>query len=109
MKRNQVLFAMALFVLASVLIAQGSLPAAADPGRGAPDAGYEMAWYTVDGGGATFSAGGVYSLGGTIGQPDPGLLAGGDYNLGGGFWGGGAPAEGLHRIYLPLVMRNYSP
>ena len=27
-------------------------------------------WWTVDGGGATYSTGGSYSLGGTIGQPD---------------------------------------
>lgn len=37
-----------------------------------------------------FSTGGGYSPGGTIGQPDPGLLIGGDYALRGGFWHGGA-------------------
>lgn len=43
-------------------------------------------WYTIDGGGHTFSAGGSLSLGGTIGQPDAGVLAGGGYALFGGFW-----------------------
>ena len=33
-------------------------------------AGYTLDWWTVDSGGDT-SSGGSYSLGGTIGQPDP--------------------------------------
>ena len=33
--------------------------------------------------------GGTYALDGTTGQPDAGLLTGGVYRLGGGFWGGG--------------------
>lgn len=64
---------------------------------------YDLTWSTVDGGGATFSTGGDYTLGGTTGQPDAGLLTGGDYALVGGFWGGAAPQ---YRIYLPLVLRN---
>jgi len=69
---------------------------------------YDLSWSTVDGGGGTFSTGGVYSLGGTAGQPDAGLLTGGVYSLGGGFSGGGAvaaPPENV--IYLPLVVRNH--
>jgi hypothetical protein len=66
--------------------------------------GYDLSWWTADGGGETFSTGGNYSLGGTIGQPDAGLLAGPGYTLAGGFWSGaGQP----YRVYLPLVMRNY--
>ena len=49
------------------------------------------------------SAGGGYSLGGTIGQPDAGLLTGNGYTLVGGFWAGGAVQ---YTIYLPLVIRN---
>ena len=49
---------------------------------------YFLDWYTVDGGGYTMSAGSPYRLGGTAGQPDAGLLAGGAYRLAGGFWGG---------------------
>ena len=65
--------------------------------------GYDLTWNTVDGGGYTFSTGGGYSLGGTAGQPDAGVLSGGGYTLSGGFWGGGAARYG---IYLPLVLRN---
>jgi hypothetical protein len=48
-----------------------------------------IAWHSVDGGGRTFSTGAGWSLGGTIGQPDAGLLSGGSYLLRGGFWRGG--------------------
>ena len=47
---------------------------------------YAIGWSTIDGGGVSESAGGVYTLGGTIGQPDAGSLAGGNYALRGGFW-----------------------
>jgi hypothetical protein len=66
---------------------------------------YDLSWWTADGGGATFSSGGGYALGGTIGQPDAGLLSGGDYTLGGGFWRGGAVTPGFE-VYLPLVLRG---
>lgn len=52
----------------------------------AQSGGYNISWWTVDGGGETFSTGGAYRLGGTIGQPDAGELSGGSYTLYGGFW-----------------------
>jgi hypothetical protein len=66
---------------------------------------YDLTWSTVDGGGYTFSLGGGYALGGTMGQPDAGVLTGGPYTLGGGFWGGGALAQG-YELFLPLVLRD---
>ena len=67
-------------------------------------AGYDLSWWTADGGGGT-SSGGNYSLSGTIGQPDAGpVLSGPGYQLSGGFWpGSGGGAEKI--IYLPLVVR----
>jgi hypothetical protein len=47
---------------------------------------YSIDWHKVAGGGGT-STGGVYSVSGTIGQPDAGVLSGGNYSLVGGFWG----------------------
>jgi hypothetical protein len=47
---------------------------------------YSIDWYSIDGGGGT-STGGVYTLSGTIGQPDAGRLTGASYALEGGFWG----------------------
>ena len=73
-------------------------------GVAAAQGGYDLSWWTADGGGETFSAGGNYSLAGTIGQPDAGLLIGPGYTLAGGFWSGaGQP----YCVYLPLVVRNY--
>lgn len=46
---------------------------------------YSIDWSTVDGGGGT-SAGGIYAVTGTIGQPDAGTMSGGNYTLQGGFW-----------------------
>jgi hypothetical protein len=47
---------------------------------------FVLTWYSVDGGGGA-STGGVYSVRGTMGQPDAGRLAGGACSLMGGFWG----------------------
>jgi hypothetical protein len=47
---------------------------------------YSIDWFTIDGGGGT-STGGVYSVSGTIGQPDAGRMTGGTFTLDGGFWG----------------------
>jgi hypothetical protein len=47
---------------------------------------YAIDWHTIDGGGGT-STGGVYSVSGTIGQPDAGAMRGGSYSIEGGFWG----------------------
>ncbi len=47
---------------------------------------YSIDWHTIDGGGGT-SAGGVFSVSGTVGQPDAGgPLSGGVYSLTGGYW-----------------------
>jgi hypothetical protein len=46
---------------------------------------YSIDWCTTDGGGGT-STGGVYSVSGTIGQPDAGTMSGGNFTLDGGFW-----------------------
>jgi len=56
--------------------------------------GYTLDWWTVDGGGAMWGAGGGFELSGTIGQPDAGTaLTGGGFELVGGFWpGAAAPA-----------------
>jgi hypothetical protein len=63
--------------------------------------GYAIDWWTVDSGGGS-SSGGRYGLSGTIGQPDAGEMAGGDYTLSGGFW---VEVQPGYVVYLPLVMR----
>ena len=65
-----------LFAVAAALL----LPA------GALAQSYNIDWYKVAGGGGT-STGGVYTVTGTIGQPDASAaMTGGNYSLTGGFW-----------------------
>jgi hypothetical protein len=49
----------------------------------------DLSWNTIDGGGG-ISTGGALKLSGTIGQPDAGVMSGGGYEIGGGFWPGAA-------------------
>jgi hypothetical protein len=63
--------------------------------------GYDPTWSTIDGGGGE-SVGSDYSLVGTLGQPDAGMLSGGGYTLNGGFWGSALSQYG---VYLPLMIR----
>jgi len=46
---------------------------------------YSIDWYTIDGGGGTSSSS-TYTISGTIGQHDAGLLIGPTYTVQGGFW-----------------------
>ena len=96
--RRTTWFVIGLVLLVLIGLAVRGLPVAAQQ----PEQTYTLDWWTVDGGGATFSTGGGYSLGSTAGQPDAGLLSDGTYTLGGGFWKGGALAAIGYRIFLPL-------
>jgi len=65
--------------------------------------GYDLSWYTLDGGGTTSAQGGGYALNGTIGQPDAGVhTGGGGYAVSGGFW---TSAPSQSKLYLPLIRR----
>ncbi len=71
--------------------------------------GYDLSWWTVDGGGGE-SSGGGYTLVGTGGQPDAGvLMSGGSYTLAGGFWGAGGLVQSPegNPIYLPIVLKEH--
>lgn len=69
-------------------------------------ANYDMPWWTIDGGGGT-STSDTFSVSGTIGQPDAGLIAGGTYLVSGGFWNNEGALQGfLYSAYLPTVMNN---
>jgi hypothetical protein len=60
-------------------------PFTTPPANAQSGGGYDLSWHTIDGGGGT-STGGVYSVSGTIGQPDASTMSGGNYTLQGGFW-----------------------
>ena len=53
---------------------------------------YSINWFTIAGGGGT-STGGVFTVSGTLGQPDAGASSGGNFSLLGGFWGAVIPAQ----------------
>jgi hypothetical protein len=94
---NKKQLGIALIVLAALLLLTGAAWAAAP-------AAYTLDWWTVDGGGGTWSdAGGQYALNGTVGQPDAGVWGNDGYTLTGGFWVSG---EGQCSVYLPLVLKD---
>jgi hypothetical protein len=79
------------------LIILGGAVAALIAGNAAAQSGgpFTLTSSTIDGGGVTHSAGGSFSLAGTVGQPDAGVLRGGAFTLEGGFW------HGLTLVQLP--------
>ena len=72
---------MKLSVLITLAVLAGGNLARAQSGGG-----FDLTWSTIDGGGGT-STGGVFSVSGTIGQPDAGVMSSGSFQLTGGFWG----------------------
>jgi hypothetical protein len=84
-----------------ILAAFAFLALNARVGYAAPRNGYEISWYTIDGGGAQDLSGGTYTLSGTVGQFDAGSQSGGSYTLNGGYW---VELFG-YRLYLPLILR----
>ena len=81
-------------VAAGLLMGLVAVSIAAD--RPGPQRGdLTIEWWTVDGGGGMDTAGGAFTLSGTIGQLDAGdpvTMTGSTLSLTGGFWAGVAPA-----------------
>jgi hypothetical protein len=91
---------MSVWLLMGVLLLAGFDLALAQGG------GFDLTWFTVDGGGASGLSGGGFTLSGTAGQPEAGATSGGGYALVGGFWAGlAARPEPDSYLYLPLVLR----
>jgi len=90
--------------LYAVLIALGLVLIVSAAALAATEAGYDLTWWTVDGGGGNASGGG-YSLSGAIGQPDSGVMSGGSYELSGGFWNQTVSGALSTIVYLPLLTR----
>ena len=99
---NLTLVLVAISVLLIVSLAradQSAAPAAVSPASAGGS--YVLDWYTIDSGGGS-SGNGSLTLGGTIGQPDAAISAGGSYTLAGGFWPGTAVD---YRVSLPHIQR----
>ena len=77
---------------------------------------YTIDWHTIDGGGGS-STGGVYSVSGTIGQPDASVtpMTGEAYSVTGGFWAlyavqvPGAPTLTILPAGAGLAMISWTP
>lgn len=91
---------LALAAIGILLLAAGSIGLASDDLAES----LTISWWTADGGGGD-SAGGSYSLRGTIGQSDAGRASGGDYALIGGFWSAMPLEQGPSTLYMPIVTR----
>ena len=65
---------------AAALCAMGIAVLAGEP--------FDLSWNSIDGGGVMHSTSddGFFVLSGTIGQPDAGVMTGGNFKLNGGFW-----------------------
>jgi hypothetical protein len=102
-KRTVAIFA-AIILLFIVVLFLGRSLSAQSGGQ------YDLSWSTISGGGETSSMGGQYVLGATIGQTGAGGMAGGNYQLEGGFWHcfllafPGCSIEGPQpSLYLPII------
>ena len=88
-----------LLVFTLLLPTFGSVPAYGD---------YAVNWCTVDGGGgkATVSRNDTWTVRGTAGQPDAGLLQAGSYVVSGGFWSRVPGAPLAHPDYPHHCRKN---
>jgi hypothetical protein len=93
------LAALLVLLLMSVVAAKNSRPITA------PQADYDLSWWTVDGGGGTLTNS-TYSLSGTVGQAEAGAaLENNGYTLVGGYWYGAGKEVQRYELYLPSVIR----
>ena len=70
------------------------------------NAQFTLDWFTLDGGGGA-SAGGGFTLTGTIGQPDAAASSGGGYSVQGGFWSASlAPFTNSPALRIELTGAN---
>ena len=77
---------------------------------------FTIDWFTIDGGGGT-STGGVFTVSGTIGQPDAGgPMTGPNFSLTGGFWAlpigvstPGGPTLNIARAAPGLATISWNP
>jgi hypothetical protein len=89
-----------ILLMAGMLVAFTNLPA------------YAIRWSTIGGGGGAVQSA-HYRLGGTVGQAVIGASSSSNYRLGAGYWYGNLEAAVIptpsHWIYLPTVMKNFTP
>ena len=80
MKQRHINTTLFMVVLLLAMGAAFAVPAPSSEGES-----FSISWHTVDGGGGV-STGAAYTLAGTIGQPDAGMMSGDTFELTGGYW-----------------------
>lgn len=101
---NRIIFLLSISMFLSALLFTGVAWANPDT--------FAVSWWTVDNGGAMHSAGGSFTVSGTVGQPDASNRGpnnshkGGSYAVAGGFWQSQTNAV-IYRVYLPIVWGRY--
>jgi hypothetical protein len=65
---------------------------------------FDFSWHVLAGGGGQ-AAGTTYAINCTVGQGTVGWTASDSYGAGVGYWYG---AAGRYRVFLPLILRDYS-
>lgn len=75
-------------------------------------ASYAINWDVIGGGGGPMSSA-SYAVNSTVGQAAIGASSSASYCLGAGYWYGMAapapPPPPVHRIFLPIILKNYAP
>jgi len=93
------------FILALIWLGFGFGDSLTSNANAATATGFEVSWWTVDGGGGV-SSGGGFEVTGTIGQPDAtARLAAGCWSIEPGFWGAYAAVQmpGTPELHLRLI------
>ena len=90
---------MVILILAGLLLIALGAPVAL------AQSGFDLSWWTVDGGGAANLSQGGFSLSGTAGQPDAAALQGGGYTLSGGFWPAVSVSVTTTKTFLPMTFK----
>lgn len=96
---------MRMILLIILLLGVVALIAWQDAPASLAEGGYRLTMGTTAPGGT--AVGGSYTMNTAVGQAEAGLQSGGNYGLGGGFWGGGpvTDAPPTSALFLPVLIR----
>jgi hypothetical protein len=94
-----------VILLVLLLLGMAAIFAAQDTPGSLAEGGYSLVLGTTAPGGT--AVGGGYTMDMTVGQAEAGIQTGGDYGLGGGFWGGGPLTETspVSNLFLPVLIK----
>jgi hypothetical protein len=94
-----------VILLVLLLLGMAAIFAVQETPDSLAEGGYRLTLGTTAPGGT--AVGGSYTMHVSVGQAEAGIQTGGDYGLGGGFWGGGPLTEAspISNLFLPVLIR----